>query len=523
MPRIRPALAVLCGLYLAATLYRAATRPFWYDELFTFHLVKLGSLEKIQQAVAAGLDLNPPLLYLGTGLAQVLFGAGELGTRMPAVAGFLVLIVCVYSFLARRLPEDYALLAAGLVAVSGACEYSYEARSYGMVLGWTGLAMVAWQRRRALPLSLAVAGALLSHCYALLLLPPLLAGQFVRSLSERRAEARLWAALLAGSSAALAYLPLVRQAYAARLAGPIFDPSPLRLLGTYLDLAVPALPAVVLSLAAIAATGRLDAAGLRHRLAWLGDRIPPAERVLLAVLLCAPVMAFVLAAAGRGGYFTRYGLGAAVAGASLFAILCALLAGGDWKGARWLPWITIGWFAAQFVWQARLPAQAPAASPTIQAWLRRADEFLVVADGQTFFELNHYLDRTAASRLVFLRDRESALRYMRTDCYDSPMPLLGRWFGMPGKVVEARDFLSRHRRFLLYGLSRPEHQWILTRMKEESATVRILADEPRRRLVEVVQSAAEGDASGSPENGLKSVPESYTSTPSARFSAFTTR
>lgn len=524
MPRSRLWLAALSVLYLIPTLYRVAARPFWYDELFTFHLVRLGSFDKIQEAIAAGLDLNPPLLYLGTAAAQWVFGTGELGTRMPAVIGFLVLIVSIHRFVARRLPEAYALQAAALVAVSGAYEFSQEARSYGMVLGWTGVAMVAWQGRRLILLAVAVAGALLTHCYALLLLPPLYAGELVRTVSARRIDLPAWLSLVAGSSAALTYIPLVRMAYGSQLAGPIFDPTPLRLLGTYLDLTVPALPVLLASLAAIVVFCRLGAPQWKARIGWLREAIPPAEWTLLGLMLCAPAMAFLLSSIGRGGYFTRYGLGAAVAGSILFAMASALLAGREWRGGMALPAIAMVWFAGSFLWQMRTPAKWPADSATLATWRTHADAPpLVVADGQTFFELNHYLEPAAASRLVFLRDRDSALRYMHTDCYDSPAPLLAKWFGTRGQVVDASDFLARHRRFLVYGLSRTEHQWLLSRMKDESASVKILGKEDRRQLAEVTQSAAEGDASGSLEKGLKSVPASNTSTPSARFNALTTR
>lgn len=89
--------------------------------------------------------------------------------------------------------------------LSGAYDLSYESRAYGIVCGCAGVALVAWQfaaeegasilrRRLALVLlAAALSGALLAHCFAVLLYIPIAASELCRTWKKRRIDAALWA------------------------------------------------------------------------------------------------------------------------------------------------------------------------------------------------------------------------------------------------------------------------------------------------------------------------------------------
>src|SRR5262249_22574769 len=85
-----------------------------------------------------------------------------------------------------------------------AYSYAYEARGYGMVLGFAGAAVVCWDLARSprwrpvallgLPVCLALAVA--THFYAVLLVVPLALAELARSLKRRRTDWWVWLGLV---------------------------------------------------------------------------------------------------------------------------------------------------------------------------------------------------------------------------------------------------------------------------------------------------------------------------------------
>src|SRR6185295_14459378 len=96
----------------------------------------------------------------------------------------------------RRTSTLYGLLAAALTFATGALRYATEARPYGLVVGFCALALVCWQaaaddhcRKLSLTgVAVAVAAAISSSYYAVLILAPLGAGELVRSLTRRKID-----------------------------------------------------------------------------------------------------------------------------------------------------------------------------------------------------------------------------------------------------------------------------------------------------------------------------------------------
>ncbi len=458
-------------IYAVSTVWRAVVKPFWYDELFTYYLVRLGSLGRISEANASGVDLNPPLLYLATMAGQGLLGVGELGTRLPAIVGFAVMLFCVFLFVSHRLPAAFAGLAMALVALTGAYGYAYEARSYGMLLGFTGLALLGWQRRSLPWMTLSIAGGLLTHCYGVLILPPLALGQLVKDYSRKRIDWGVWISFAVSSLAVLTYLPILGSSRGYQLKGPIFDPTVWRLLASYVDILAPALWPVLATLGLAALLGKM--AG--------GIGFEPYEMTAAIGLLCTPFAAFAMATAFKGGYFARYGLAAGIGSGILAASIAHALAGARLRWAWMLPALALAWFSVRFSieWTAYRPA---ALIPEMAA---RSEMPLVAADGQTFLQLDRYLDDKTARRLVFVTDRDSALRYMGTDCYDRTLQIARPWFPLRGKLVSYQEFTREHRSYLVFGTRREEHHWILAKLAVDGAKLERRWEGEGKSLVEV--------------------------------------
>ena len=198
-------LILFTAIYLPCAIGRAGGRPFWYDEVITLIAAKAPDLATAWKAAMAT-DANPPLPHLLTHLSIRWFGLNEVTARLPAIAGFWLLCLSLYVFVARRKGAVYGLCALLMPTMTGAYYYAAEARAYGPELGFCGLALVAWQtaaegRHRAVALctlALSMSAMLLCHYYAVLVYLPFAGAELIRVRRTRRADWGVWIALALG-------------------------------------------------------------------------------------------------------------------------------------------------------------------------------------------------------------------------------------------------------------------------------------------------------------------------------------
>src|SRR5262245_65490298 len=117
----------------------------WNDELFTFYTSRLPKVSDIWGALLTGADQIPPLFHLITRAAFALFGVNSLSVRLPEVLGFWVMSLCLFRFVSKRSSALYGFAAMLVPLITVAYDYAYEARPYGLVLGFCGLALLCWQ------------------------------------------------------------------------------------------------------------------------------------------------------------------------------------------------------------------------------------------------------------------------------------------------------------------------------------------------------------------------------------------
>lgn len=200
-------LAIVLGL-AALRFARHARREFWFDEIFTFYIARLGHIDQILRAVPP--DGNPPLYYLLSGLCLSLMGESELAMRLPSFAGFTFAMFGVYLFVRRRcsaVPAFFALFVIGMAAIR---QHAIDARPYSLVLAFTMLALLCWQiaaerkshRVAALfGIGMGIAGAIASHHFGIFQVGiPLAAGEVWHLFRGRRLDLPLFAAAAAGAS-----------------------------------------------------------------------------------------------------------------------------------------------------------------------------------------------------------------------------------------------------------------------------------------------------------------------------------
>ena len=222
----RAMVVVFVCVTAAVSLTWSHTKLMSQDEMYEFQtdsVPSLAELVHVQKTWPISLD---PLLYhaLSHGAMQV-FGADALAQRLPALAGFLLMQVCLFFFVRNLAGERAGAVAAAFPAVTATLFYAVEGRPYGLMLGLYALALLCWQvgsreqgtgnrfRGWALVgLAAAIAATINAHYFGVLLLVPVCAAEAWRTLARRRIDWPMCAALAVGMAGFLTTRPFLKAA-----------------------------------------------------------------------------------------------------------------------------------------------------------------------------------------------------------------------------------------------------------------------------------------------------------------------
>jgi hypothetical protein len=467
--------------YFSITIYRAQHQLFWFDEIFTFYIARLPNIASIWNACTHGVDFNPPLLYLLTRWSQGIFGATELGTRMPEVVGFWVFCLCLYRFTSLRANALAGFVALLLPLTTGGYWYAYDARSHGLVLGFFGLALISWQaaatrgpRQWASVAGLAtsLSSAALCHCYAFLLFIPLGCGELARTIIRKRFDAAVWGALVLAAIVSVAtVVPLVRTMHALSDSRPSFHD-----LWTGWDLSLPAgfargptilvlerseriltqwfslLLLVLIGAAALS----LSSLAVKRKDGSTGWSFTSYETVALLAALFTPVIAFVSARLAHAPLYGRYSLIVVAGIACLVGAACKRSSAGvPVLGMTVL--LIMGQFAVFYFGNAVIePAggsrigKLPASNSFPFRMITDAasgGEPIALLDDWAFGPMFYYAPPSLKSRLVALIPTGKTPATLNPEGYLR----LQRCCGALGTISSQSDFLSAHPSFFVYG------------------------------------------------------------------------
>ena len=477
----------LAGLFLIFFVTTApnAMRGFWYDELFSYHMSQLPSTAAVWKAMMGGADFNPPLGYMITRAFQAVLGNGELATRLPEVLGYFVMSLCLYRFVTRHAESHFGYVALLLPWCSGAYVLATEARPYGLMLAFAGLALVCWQEAAERTwrgwfiagFTLSLVAALLTHCYAVLILVPFGLAEIVRQYRARRFDWMMWAALIAPTACVALYIPMMANIKPYVFGNDFFRVHWTALPESYQYFLSPAIwpiaaGALLLSIPRLAASPTAPTQVRLHEWTVAGG---------FAIL---PAMAVILAKGMGSQFFPRYAA-PGVLGLSLFFALYIV-----WRGT---PARTTGWIAAAFLvchlvgfgrWLYPLAVETPSAErASLETKERRQSPFeirkdlpFVVASGIRFFELDHYGSPQLQSRLYYLRDRDTALEYTQSDIFDTAFPKMKNWFPMHGHLAQYQQFVREHPRFLVFGNYHFPNDWLFKKLIDDGAALSLITD-----------------------------------------------
>ena len=361
-----------------------------------------------------------------------LFGMHPLFLRLPSLLGFLVMQLCLFYFVRRIASTRAGLFALAIPTFTGAFVYTLEIRPYGVLLGLLSLATLSWQtatrsetqRTWALVmLSVSLAVAINAQYFAVLIMLPLCAAEFVRIREKGRLDIPVLISLAAGVAGMVFLLPFLKGAAAFR-SHYMGVPVPYQVLAqsySFLLFGHSAFSTSVnhmldfgIALLVIAVLWMCVRQWRRNTL-----RLPDAEFVFLLALAGLPMVAFLLGRLVTHAMEPRYALGAIIGICALlaiamtpllrsrtiyFTIAVVLFAGFAWKG-------TVDVRAAQVATRQALSALV--ISPAVKAaLLANPTHLLYTQDVDLFaFLAFHEPDRELFQHVVLVYSAVEEMRW----------------------------------------------------------------------------------------------------------------
>ncbi|MDE1155717.1 MAG: glycosyltransferase family 39 protein [Acidobacteriaceae bacterium] len=278
----------------------------WGDEFVTYWVGQQRSFHGIWSALRSGADPNPPLMHVLSWWSTSLFGSNALAIRLPSIAGVGLAVASLW-FLVRRYASRSAAAAAclALMATRG-FDYSYDARSYGLLLGFALASLFCWTRTLPAPqaksssdivsislMALFLAADLSSNYYGVMAFFPIAAGELALSWQHKRLRWPVWAGLGLASLPLFGYLPLIH-GNIAEFGPHAWNKPSLSILPESYFLLVEGVFWPVAFLA-------LWYGVIRKKATTRSEALTPvALRVALAVLLLYPLLGFAIAYGGAG-------------------------------------------------------------------------------------------------------------------------------------------------------------------------------------------------------------------------------
>ena len=480
--------ALFTVLVVVPIAIRAAAKPFWHDEIYTVLLAGLPSITSHWAAVRDGADLAPPLNAFATRGVKAVAGVGPVVTRIPPMIGFWTMTLVVFVTVRRRANTTYALAASCIPLFTSAYRYSYEARPYGLMMGLAAVAWWSWAeaargrgRGRCLPiLGLSLAAGLWNHYYAVLAYAPMLIGEAVRSIRSRRIDPGVFLAVAGSLLAAVPLLPLIRmlsaQASSFWARPTMADiPATYRFLFDSLNVAGFRWAIAVIALLVVIASFRPA-----HQ-EPVTRQLPAHEIAAGLTCLLLPALGALLGIMATGVFVSRYAL-PAVAGASItIPLTIERLA----RRARASELVLLAVMAGTYLGtlpslRSVEPFENPVAARSLLVGALRMPGPTVASGQLWYLQLWYYAPLELKSRLVYLADPESGLRYRGSDVFDRGYLALARW--TPVTVEPFGPFTERHRAFRVYASGAG---WLLDRLRDEHAEISELGNEPAGQLYEV--------------------------------------
>ena len=389
--------AVLLALfYLGSSLYIAAHRLFWFDELFTLYIARLPHLSTIWSALGNGVDALPPTYYILVRLCDSLFGPSEVAARAPSAIAMAIGLVVIFDCARRLINGLYALIAPLVAVCSFVPYYGYEARSYALCFMLSAMALWAWtyegfsKRAQAVLFGAIFFAGVCCHYYFPMCLAPYFAWELLRWKPGKRPSAKLVGGII-GSVLPLVLLSPLILSFSRKFGGGYWNrPSLNELRIIYAQLFPDGLLLLALMMLWIA-LARAESSDTQESLV---PQMPEAE-VIGWLFLGVPIAAYTVAVLKTNAFYSRYYIGVVPpVGLALASLL--------WRHGRRVAQVGAGvvvLLAAWGVGQQVLVMQAPekVEATGIRSFLQtesllqvEGKHYFVTSEPLLFLEAEHY-------------------------------------------------------------------------------------------------------------------------------------
>ena len=495
------------GLYLLVfyatvrAIVAAHIKPFWLDEILTWIMAHQPNVAAIWSGIRQGVDSQPILFDLIERAAAV-FPNAEIALRLPSVAGFACVLICLFVFVRRRSGAVYGLVSAAVAMMTSLyMPYAIEARPYSLVAACVAVALVAYQRASRLRwaglMALALATAECLHYYSVFALIPFAAAEITLSWLMSKIRWRIWIALMIGASPLAVFWPILVHLKAILGGNKWVWPSLadfVHVYGNFLNISS-YLGFAVAIVCGVALFGEFFAIASRK---LMFDRGKPVigpdgkflhEQILVAFLLAVPLLVIVAARLLHGGYMDRY---------VLYAVLGVPLTAGlilPRLGRRTLILFSallvcsiamqeasFWFFPRQPLWRLQPPA---AEAESLLADAGHNNLPVVIADLFEYPVLDYYAPEPLARRLAAVTSAPD----WRSGSPDQALTLMATYY--PFKVYDFRAWHSTHPSFLLYSSLDDLQDWWADQLVHNGYDLRPIASD-QSHIVFLVSSPETG-------------------------------
>ena len=478
--------APLVFLAVASALLHAAAKPLWYDELCTVSAANEPTWQAMWETAAA-VDRQPPLFYVITRAMRLTAVKEELWSRFPAMLGLILLLVTLFAFVSKTTSPSYGLVAASLPLTTTAFAYSYEARPYGLLMGFTGLVFLAWQysadkragRWRVIALGVSSALVASIHYYGGLALFPLGVGELTWSWLHKRVCWSRWAAMAMGPVAVAAQLPFVRSSFGSPGKTPWNPVGSSSIYEVFSFLLAPGIPPLLLAgMICFLLVASSESIYRRQ-----SGELPLPEVMAVASVIVTPLVAYVLASATTHIMSPRYLLTITVGLSIAAAFLLFRITGASKMAALSATGVFVIWMGlgARTLVNSRSDPGIQVSEAFWDLFPRDVSGPIVVANGLDFFQLWHYVGAgRRAANLVYIADEQMANQVTGSDGVDRL--LAAPRLALP--VRTWRSFRAEHSEFLLLWSPFP-YEWVLREAIRERADVSLISQRGERALYRI--------------------------------------
>ncbi len=486
---------VIIAVY-AALSFHTASRQLGHDELYTYYIAQAPSISRLFEELRA-IDLNPPLSYLLVRGSLKVFGDSSLATRLPFILGFLIGSLCFCKFVANRLRPLYGLLAMLVFWSTPAFYYATEARPYGLIVCFFGIAMLAWQRAvqpqrsawSVLVLGLAVTGMMLSHLFSVFYICSFGLAELWRWYRSRKLDLAIWAALLIPALIVIVYIPIMRR-YEAGVLPPVQQASPFKVFAFFYHTLEPEslILLVAVCLALLVAFRRQPAR------AESTVFLRPVEVAFTIGLLAVPALLNVALILTHGAFFPRYGLPALFAYGLLIAFFVAAYTNLNRSAAAIACCVLVfNLIGVTAITAALSTLRSWGKAPSAAVQLSPLDQIepqlpLVAASGLTFLEMDKYGTPDTVARLTYLTDRSLAIEYAHATLFEG-LADIHKYFPVRAHVEAYPSFVAEHPNFLVLGTPEYQEEWLIRRLLDIHATLQYLGPYKDAQLYKVTMPA----------------------------------